>query len=85
MFQEGRGKVTDSNVYVDDSGYAVKVKSGDEPTKARIIDGNFVVGKIQFENITDDIVYNQGANSNMLLRKTMLEQKALMIWLVGLR
>ena len=32
-----------------------------------------------FENITDDIVYNQGANSNMLLRKTMLEQKALMI------
>ena len=63
-YKEGGGDITYSNVYVDGISYAVKVKSGDEPAKARIIAGGLVIDNIQFANITDAIEYNEGADAN---------------------
>jgi hypothetical protein len=64
-YKEGGGNITYSNVYVDGISYAVKVKSEDVPAKANITAGNFVINNIQFANITDDVVYNEGTDANV--------------------
>lgn len=64
-YKEGGGNITYNNVYVDGISYAVKVKSEDVPAKANITAGNLVIDNIQFSNITDDVVYNEGSGANV--------------------
>lgn len=63
-FKEGGGNITYTNVYVDGISYAVKVKSEDVPAKTRITNGDLVIDTIEFANITDEVVYNEGAEAN---------------------